>query len=73
MSGAGKIKDDGHTDESLFEVKDARASFTLRAAEMRGLFRRAIAQGKLGVLLVYFSDEDFTVECRLVPGGKEAV
>lgn len=72
-SGAGNIKDDGHDDHRLYEIKDARKTHTLKADDLRALFVRAVRQGKQAVYLVYFSDQDFTVECRLVPGGKELV
>lgn len=73
-SGAGRIKDDGHDEDYLFEVKDtAAASFIVKAPEMQTLFRRACQQNKVGVLLVYFAEYGFTVECRLIPGGKEVI
>lgn len=72
-SGAGPIKDDGSDDHNLYEVKDARRSFTLKAADLKGLMLRAIRQGRNGVMLIYFSDSDMTVECRLIPGGKELI
>jgi hypothetical protein len=72
-SGAGSIKEDGHDDVYLFEVKDARKTFRLSAAALRATFVRAVRQGRVGCWLVYFSDEDFTAEIRLVPGGKELI
>jgi len=73
MSGAGNVKHDGHDDDYLFECKDAPNSYTLRASDMRELFIRACKQSRTGVLLVYFADQGFTIECKLIPGGKEAI
>lgn len=73
MSGAGRIKHDGHTDDFLFECKDAPSRYTITAKEMKELFVRACRQNKVGVFLIYFADAGFTVECKLIPGGKEAV
>lgn len=71
MSGAGSIKEDGSDEHLLYEVKDARKTFSLKASELKGTFVRAARQGKMGVWLVYFSDCDVTAEIRLIPGGRE--
>lgn len=73
MSGAGRIKHDGHTEEFLFECKDALSRYTITATEMKELFVRACRQNKTGIFLIYFAGARFTVECKLIPGGKEAV
>lgn len=70
MSGAGSIKDDGSDDEHVYEIKDARRSHTLIAAALKGLLVRAIRQGKQPVYVVYFSDDDLTIECRVIPGRR---
>lgn len=72
-SGAGRIKEDGHDDIYLYEVKDAVKSFTLNAKDLRATFVRAVRQGLLPCWLIYFNDGDFTAEIRLVPGGKEII
>lgn len=72
-SGAGHIKEDGSDEHLLYEVKDARKTFTLNAKDLKTTFTRALRQGKMGVWLVYFSDQDVTVEIRLIPGGRELV
>ena len=72
-SGAGHIKEDGHDDECLYEVKDARKGFRLTAAELKRSFVRAVRQQRTAVWLIYFSDDDFTAEVRIIPGGKELV
>ena len=70
-SGAGSIKEDGSDDDLLYEVKDCRKSFTLKAADLETTFIRAVRQGKMGCWLIYFSDRDITAEVRLLPGGRE--
>jgi hypothetical protein len=65
ISGAGKIKDDGSDSEAVYEVKDAVKTYTIKASEMRGLRRRAVMQGKQGVLLIKFPG--FVMECFIKP------
>lgn len=67
-SGAGNIKDDGHDDERLYEIKDARKSHTLKGADLEALRRRAARQGLEGTYIVYFSDLDLTLEGKLYKG-----
>lgn len=70
-SGAGSIKEDGHDEAHLYEVKDCRKQFPLKASELRTSFVRAVRQGKTSVWLVYFDGAGFTARIELVPGGKE--
>lgn len=56
MSGAGRIKEDGSTDESLIEVKDANKSFSLSAADLLQSFKRATQQGKTAVWVIRFTN-----------------
>jgi hypothetical protein len=70
-SGAGHIKEDGSDEEHLYEVKDCRKSFTLKASDLRQSFVRAVRQQKTSVWMIHFSDAGFTAEVRLIPGGKE--
>lgn len=72
-SGAGRIKDDGSDENYIYEVKDARKSYTLKAKTLVDLFRRGAQQGKGALTLIYFSDIDATAEVRLIPGGRELV
>lgn len=71
MSGAGSIKEDGSDDHTLYEVKDARKSFTLNAKDLHATLVRAARQGKQGVWLIHFSDTNTTAEIKLLPGGRE--
>lgn len=81
MSGAGSIKDDGSThtvgaellEDEVFEIKDCVKSFRLSAKDLRKSFVNAVRQGKTSVWLIYFTDQNFTAEVRLVPGGAELV
>lgn len=68
-SGAGRIKDDGHDDEAIYEVKDAQKSHTIKAVEIRGLRKRAAEQGKQGVYIIKFPG--FTMECFIRQGWNE--
>ena len=63
MSGAGRIKQDGHDDTSLFEVKDARNIFSIHLNDITELWVRAVRQGLEPVLLVEF--EDYEMECHV--------
>lgn len=65
------VKDDGHDDDHTYEIKDCRRSFTLKAKDLQDTFVRAVRQGRTPVWLLHFADMDFTVEMRLLPGGKE--
>ena len=55
-SGAGHIKDDGHDDEHVYEIKDARKQYTLKSDELLAVHKRAIRQGRTGVFVVEFTD-----------------
>jgi hypothetical protein len=70
-SGAGHIKDDGHDEVYLYEVKEAGKSIRLTAKDLRATFVRAVRQGRLPCWLIVFRDDGFTAEIRLVPGGGE--
>lgn len=70
-SGAGRIKEDGSNGETVYEVKDCRKTYTLKAKDLRASFVNAVRQGKDSTWLIYFDDVNFTAEVRLVPGGKE--
>lgn len=56
MSGAGSIKEDGSTDDELFEIKDANKSFTLAGAELLQSFKRAMQQEKEAVWIIRFAN-----------------
>ena len=55
-SGAGRIKEDGSTEDDLIEVKDANLSFSLKGADLLQTFVRATRQGKNGVWVIKFAN-----------------
>lgn len=68
-SGAGRVKDDGHDEEAIYEIKDAQKSHTIIAKEIRGLRKRAAQQGKQGVYIIKFPG--FTLECFIRQGWSD--
>jgi len=64
-SGAGPIKDDAHDEESVYEIKDARKQYTIKADEMLATHRRAIRQGRQAVWVVVFDDLGIEVEMHI--------
>lgn len=67
-SGAGPVKDDGSTEDEVFEVKDANLSHTLKAKDLEALFRRAARQGKDAKYIVYFGSVGLTAEININKG-----
>lgn len=55
-SGAGRIKDDASTEDTVIEYKDAKKTHTLKADDLDALFRRATKQGKDAEYVIYFGD-----------------
>lgn len=73
-SGAGNIKDDGHDDMYVYEVKDTDSkTFRLIGKELKATYVRAVRQGRVAMWLVHFNKLGFTAEIRLVPNGKEMI
>lgn len=64
-SGAGRIKDDASDEECVYEIKDARKSYTLNGVEMKTTHVRAIRQGKRAVWVVVFDDLGIEVEMKV--------
>lgn len=67
MSGAGDIKDDGHDDDYVVEVKDAPRNFTLKGADISALHRRAARQGKLSMWIVRLEEYGLVCEVHVKP------
>ena len=63
-SGAGHIKHDGSDDETLYELKDAGVSHTMKASDLEVLRVRAARQGKDAVYIVTFAN-GVKAECRI--------
>lgn len=67
MSGAGRIKEDGHDDDHLYEVKDANRVFTLNSKDLRTSWNRAVQQDKDAVWIIKFAN-GMNAEVRLTYG-----
>lgn len=67
-SGAGRIKDDASTDDTIIEIKDADRSHTLKGSVLDSLFRRAVRQGKEAQYVIYFTAVDLTATIHLKRG-----
>jgi hypothetical protein len=67
-SGAGRIKEDGHTDDFLYEVKDANKTYTLNGKELLTSITRAIRQGRQARWVIYFTAFDITATVILHKG-----
>lgn len=53
-SGAGRIKQDGSTEDAVIEVKDANRSFTLSGTDLLAAWIDATRQGKDSVWVIRF-------------------
>ena len=53
-SGALRIKHDASDDETLYEIKDANKSFTLKAEDLNTLWVRAVRESKEPVFIVEY-------------------
>lgn len=56
MSGAGRIKDDGHDDQNLYEIKTAEKTHTVNSDELGALWKRAVKQNLDAVYLIEFGN-----------------
>lgn len=59
-SGAGSIKNDMSTDNSIIEMKTADKSHALSAKYLEGVYTNATRQGKDAILLVVFPNVTLT-------------
>lgn len=55
-SGALRIKHDASDAETLYELKDANKTYTLKAEELHTLWTRAVHEGKEPVFIITFKD-----------------
>lgn len=53
-SGALRIKHDASDAETLYEIKDANKTYTLKADELNQLWVRAVREGKEPIFIVTF-------------------
>lgn len=70
-SGAGRIKNDGSTKESDFEVKHTgRSSFTLKGADLRKSWVDSVRAGKEEMRwVIEFANYDIVAEITVKPKG----
>lgn len=59
-SGALRIKHDASDAETLYEIKDANKTFTLKAVDLDELWRRAARELKEPVFIVKYKDRGIT-------------
>lgn len=55
-SGSGPIKQDGHTEGELFEIKDAGKRHTVNSGELLVLYQRGIRQRRQPVYVIHFAN-----------------
>jgi hypothetical protein len=65
-SGALRIKNDASTDSTLYEIKDANKTHTIKATEVMSLWKEAVISDREAVYLIKFPD--FTLYCYPVKG-----
>lgn len=68
-SGAGRIKDDGHDDEDLIEVKFVGRQHAINGINLKALFQRATRQGKRARYVIYFEDDDLLLTGYVTKGA----
>ena len=67
-SGALRIKHDASDDETLYEIKDANKSFTLKAEDLNTIWVRATRENKEGVYVIKFNHCDITATITITKG-----
>ncbi len=67
-SGALRIKHDASDEETLYEIKDANKTYTLKGKELEELWRRSALQLKEPVFVIYFTDSDLTATITIKKG-----
>jgi hypothetical protein len=70
MSGAGSIKWDGSTEDSLLEIKSAKVTHSIKGKMLRDLLADANKQGKDALYIIHFEDADVTLT-GIITRGKE--
>ena len=67
-SGALRIKHDASDADTLYEIKDANKTYTLKGSEVLALYKRANMELKEPLFVVYFTDADLTVTMTITKG-----
>jgi hypothetical protein len=70
-SGAGAIKDDGHDDDYVYEVKDVAKTITVNGKEVLATHIRALRQGKQAKWLLVFTELGITAEMTITQDKRE--
>lgn len=69
-SGALRIKHDASDADTLYEIKDANKTYTLKGSEVLALYKRANMELKEPLFVVYFTDADLTVTMTITKGKR---
>jgi len=69
-SGALRIKHDASDHETLYEIKDANKTHTIKGTELTSLWKEATMAEKRPVYVVRFRDADMVLYCSLSKGGR---
>ena len=67
-SGALRIKHDASDADTLYEIKDANKTYTIKGSELLALYKRANMELKEPLFVVYFTDADITVTMNITKG-----
>jgi len=65
-----RIKNDASDKETLYEIKDANKTYTIKGSDLRDLWKSAVKQLKEPVFVVYFKEYDITVTMTITKGKK---
>lgn len=71
-SGAGSIKWDASSEDTLYEMKRVKKSHALNGEYLRSLALSAARQGKQAVYVVTMTDADIEIECTINLKGKSS-
>lgn len=69
-SGALRIKNDASDADTIYEIKDANKTYTIKGSELLALWKRASMELKEPLFVVYFTDADLTVTMTITKGKK---
>lgn len=69
-SGALRIKNDASDSETLYEIKDANKTYTIKGSDLLDLWKNAAKQLKEPVFVVYFKECDITATMTITKGKR---
>ena len=67
-SGALRIKHDASDKETIYEIKDANKTYTIKGKELFALWKRGALELKEPVFVIYFTDSDITATINIKRG-----